>query len=527
MFAVPEKTASAATAESRVIDFLRQPRSYTEPTSDVTMIETHISCVFLTDRFVYKLKKPVVFDFLDFRTANARREACEQEVKLNRRLAPDIYLGVVPIAVDSRGRMRLEGPGDPIDWLVRMKRLPADRSLDRMIRDRTLTAHEIRQLSRVLAGFYQQLPPLTIRISEYRDSIERHVRANGIELRNPAHHLSDLQVRRVQSSQLRMLNLNGELFDNRVRDGRIVDGHGDLRPEHVYLAPTVKVIDCIEFNEDFRRIDVLDELSFLAMECELLGDEQVGQCVLDQYEDQSGDTTPESLRRFYQCYRACVRAKVCALRRDQTSGKMMHDMERAEQCYLSLADKYAALLGPPVVLVIRGLSGTGKSTLARSFQHLLGSELLQTDMLRRELFGPAPKTYSYGAGSYSPENRARVYEEMFRRARRALESRLSVILDGTFLSAQFRRQALELAEQFGASVLVVHCKCAESVAMERITGRLEEGTSVSEVQPHFLRLQEALVEPDPDGIPSCELDTNQSLPELQRQVISHLVTVPN
>ena len=304
-----------------IAEWLKRPGTYKEPVSRVALKETHISWVFLTDRFVYKLKKPVRFDFLDFRSVEARHEACQAELRLNQRLARGVYLGVVPICADASGRLSLDGSGQIVDWVVKMRRLPADRMLDELIRNGRLTHEEAMRLAGTLASFYHGLSPVTMGASDYRQSIERHVRANREELLKPLHRLPASLIKRVHAAQLRFLQLQGGQFEDRVCDGRIVEGHGDLRPEHICLDGIPAIFDCIEFNEDFRRLDVVDELGFLAMECDLLGADRIGAQIVDAYRSACHDQFSDELWSFYKCYRACVRAKVAVLRAASPSGR--------------------------------------------------------------------------------------------------------------------------------------------------------------------------------------------------------------
>jgi len=287
----------------------------------VELIETHISWVFLTDRFAYKLKKPVRFGFLDFSTKELRRQACENEVNLNGRLAPGVYLGVVPIVKAAHNELAIGGKGIPVDWVVKMKRLPANAALDVLIREGRIGAPEIEQLAETLSAFYVNLPPVMVTVEDFRRSIERHVTANRIELASDDHHLDKTEIRRVYEAQLRVLKLAPELLDDRVCNGRIVEGHGDLRPEHIYFTPSPVIIDCIEFSQEFRTLDVADELAFLSMECDMLGTTDITRPIFERYAEQSGDHPAWQLVNFYRLYRACVRAKVCALRAQQLNGE--------------------------------------------------------------------------------------------------------------------------------------------------------------------------------------------------------------
>ncbi len=505
-----------------VVESLGHCAPYPEPTTRVEQIETHISWVFLTDRFVYKLKKPVRYEFLDFSTPEMRREACEQEVRLNRRLAPDVYLGVIPITVDKWDRVKLGGTGTPVDWVVKMRRLPADRSLDQLIHDGQLQLHDVDALARTLAEFYRRLPPLTLRIDQYRRQIEQHVQANYHQLLSGDYQLPISVVNRLHERQVRLLRLAPDLLDNRVRDGRIVEGHGDLRPEHIYFNSHPTIIDCIEFNKELRSLDVLDELAFLAMECDLMGEESIGVSVIDHYQRTNGDRPPEALFEFYKLYRACVRAKILSLRSMQVEPSTQSTMlQRAEQ-YLHLGEKYSDALGPSLLVMVCGLPGSGKSTLATTLADSLDVELLQTDVIRRQLFGPSETSVGYCRGRYRAAARARVHQEMFRRASVLLDVRRSVVLDGTFLSADLHSEATELAKRYGAETLVVRCDCPVDVARERIADRIETGTSLSDARPDFYERQRLANECDPPGLPVLNVDTTDSQPAILKTVFAHL-----
>lgn len=480
----------ATNESSRLVRFLLQPNSHAVPASrTVSLVQTHISWVFLLDRVVYKLKKPVRFGFLDFGTRERRRRACEREVELNRRLAPDTYLGVVPILLDARGHLRLGGPerlGTPVDYLVKMRRLPAEDSLERLLATDRLTESQIDEVASVLSDFYLRSPPVMLTIDAYRRRIEDHVADNFRELSADGS-LDAACVRRVHAAQRRLLRTRPELFDTRVRDGRIVDGHGDLRPEHVYFAPQPTIIDCIEFNDEFRQIDVLDELGFLAMECDRQGAAWIGRRILDRYCAANRDEAPPALLDFYKSYRACVRAKVSVLRARQQTGAERTAALADARDHLQLADRYAATFDVPFVLLVRGLPGTGKSTLARALAEPLACDVLSTDVIRQELFGVPADESAFDAGRYSAAARERVYDELLRRAAERLAARESVLVDGTFLSVAARHRVAKLAADHGARFDSVRCTCPEGTARERIAARLSSGESASEARPEFLR----------------------------------------
>jgi aminoglycoside phosphotransferase family enzyme/predicted kinase/ADP-ribose pyrophosphatase YjhB (NUDIX family) len=504
------------------VNALRRPSAYPERPRRVEMVETHISWVFLTDRYVYKLKKPVRFEFLDYATREARQRACVRELELNRRLAPGVYLGLVPAAVDRRGRVRLGRDDGASEWLVRMRRLPQERMLDELIRRGALRADELARLAARLARFYAEAPPLPLRAEEYRRRVEQHVRANRAELLAAECGLPASQVRRVHAAQLKLLELTPAVFERRVCDGRIVDGHGDLRPEHVCLEDPPVVFDCIEFNDELRQVDVADELSFLDVECRRLGAPHIGRELLAAYAAASGDLPPSALLDFYASYRACVRAKVAALRAAQ---HQHDDRQRAgdeARGYLELADAAAGTLRRPFVLVTGGLMGTGKSTLARSLAERLGAELLQTDAVRREVLGGSAQRAAFGGDNYAADKVECVYNELFRRAADLLAEGVSVVLDGSFLSAAHRQRAAGLARQSGAAWLLLRCVCPRELARERVAERLRVGHDASEARVDLMDEQARREEADPTGLACVEIDTTLAQAEQQERALAAL-----
>jgi len=328
---------SDITLESKVA-FLRLPSSFPEPTYRIETVETHMSWVFLTENFAYKLKKPVCYMPLDFRTLESRRFYCEEEVRLNRRLAAGIYLGVKALTVDAQHHLHLDGPGIPIDWLVKMRRLPANQMLDYAIRTGKASDRDVEAIAARLAVFYRECDHIEIDPMQYRDRLWRNLNAYRQELTNPAYQLSSRLVDRIASVLEDILENDGPLFNERVAGKHIVEGHGDLRPEHICLRPNLAIIDCLEFSHELRITDTADELAFLALECARLGSAGLGLKMLDSFSRISGDRIPEKLVRFYQTYRALLRAAI-AIRhlKEEKFRYSPHWRQRAKE-YLALAE---------------------------------------------------------------------------------------------------------------------------------------------------------------------------------------------
>ena len=332
------------------VAFLRSAQSYPD-TTDVQTRETHMSWVFLTDRYAYKLKKPVANPVLDYRRLEAREHFCREELRLNRRLAPRVYLDVVPLlAAGDVLRLGLPGarplgPFEQIaDWLVEMRRLPSERMLDAAIGDRTAQRSELVAIGSRLGSFFAGAAPVLLGTSDYLARLEGNVAEQHAALAR--HGLAGARLDRIASDLDGVLHRHRDDFAVRCAEARIVEGHGDLRPEHVYLGGDTKlgpaVIDCLEFSYDLRVADSADELAFLRLECSRLGSYATGQIILDAYTERTGDRPPDHLLAFYAGARALVRAKL-ALWHDHDQPQHAARWLRRAETYLDLAE--AAIAG--------------------------------------------------------------------------------------------------------------------------------------------------------------------------------------
>ena len=342
--AMPSDPADRRIRLAEKVAFLKRPDTYPDAPPGVEVVETHMSWVFLTESFAHKLKKPVRYEYLDFSTLEARHWNCEEEVRLNRRLAPRVYIAAVPLVVDAEGNLRLDGEGETVDWLVRMWRLPSERMLDQAIARNMVQTGELQAVARLLADFFRSAIRVTIPPSGYRRRLGESIAGNRRELEAPEFELSIEAVGAMCETLDRILIEEAPLFEQRVRRGCVVEGHGDLRPEHVYLGPKPAVIDCLEFNRDFRLQDWADELAYLAMECERLGSPGAGRTILETCCRELDDRPPARLIDFYKAYRALLRANLAIqhLRDEDISDPEKWRRRTAE--YLKLAEIYAGRL---------------------------------------------------------------------------------------------------------------------------------------------------------------------------------------
>jgi aminoglycoside phosphotransferase family enzyme/predicted kinase len=466
------------------------------PWADVR--ETHIGVVFLVGERAYKMKKPVTTSFLDFSTPERRLAACRREVQLNRRLAPDVYLGI-------SGVSRPEPPpwtgwGAPVDYLVVMRRMPDDRRLSNLARARAPVRDHLRNLARSVAAFHaiaRRDPDITALGS--RDALAGRWAANLEQVRAQCDVPAPETVDAVDRLATRFLAGRGPLFDHRCADGRIVDGHGDLIADDIFcLDDGPRALDCLEFDDKLRYVDGLDDAAFLAMDLERLGRPDLAEDWLDDYAEFSGDPAPVALRHHYVAYRAFVRAKVACLRHQQ--GNLAAATDAAQYGDLSLRH-----LGTGAVrlALVGGLPGTGKTTLGGALADQFGAVLLSSDRLRKELAGlsptePAPSIY--GQGLYTANSTDAVYAQLLHRAGKLLSRGESVVLDASWIHARHRVAAEELARRTHSDLVRLQCHTPTDLAAERLTSR---GPTTSDATAAIARAMSAASDPWPDAIPVC------------------------
>jgi uncharacterized protein len=326
------------------VNFLSNPGSYSEHPARVETIETHFSWVFLTNRYAYKLKKPVCGDGFDFRTVEARRRNALVELRLNRRLAADVYLGVVPIVLTGAGKLAIGGPGRAVDWLLKMIRLDAGHMLERHLTRKDWRHAEIEALAHRLADFFVKARRARLTPAKWTARLRWELRASVAAFRT----LGDpglMQAATRNARQLdRFLRRRSSLFRGRIKDRRLVEGHGDLRPEHIYLNGRPRIIDCLEFRTDLRLLDPIDEIAYLALECRRLGGLDIGPQLLRPYRQRVGDAPPQELVHFYAALNALVRARIAVLHLAEPGGRAREELVGRAAEYLTIAGKECRFL---------------------------------------------------------------------------------------------------------------------------------------------------------------------------------------
>jgi len=321
------------------VKFLGSREAYAHCPRPVVVKQTHMSWIFIAGDRVYKLKKPVHYPFLDFRTLAAREKNCREEVRLNRRLAPDVYLGVVPLTVEQDGRLEIAGRGEVIDWLVNMRRLPEELMLDQAILTHMIEHDRSGRLDAVvdlLASFYKTCSPAEISASAYVEQFAREHAINEAVLSDPRFDLDGAEVKHALARVRHGLEDGAASLEARLKHGHIVEGHGDLRPEHICLSDPPVIIDCLEFSYALRLVDPFDELGYLTLECAMIDAAWVGERIFEGCAEALHDFPSPSLLDFYWTYRACLRARIAL-------AHLFEPNPRTPEKWASLARRYLQL----------------------------------------------------------------------------------------------------------------------------------------------------------------------------------------
>jgi aminoglycoside phosphotransferase family enzyme len=346
------------------VAFLSRPGAYAHPVREAILRETHMSWVFLAGDRVYKLKKPVRFPYLDFSTLERREAACRAEVTLNRRLAPDVYIGVAPLTLTADG-LAIGDSGPVADWLVLMHRLDDRWALEEVVREGRLEARQVDRLVETLVRFYRRARPVLVSAGAHLADWSRNLAANRRVLLDARFGLPPALIRRIDRIQRRFLAEGRGLLEARVLGRRIVDGHGDLRPEHIWLDDEVRIIDCLEFNARLRALDPFDEIAYLDLECERIGAAWAGRYVKTGVARGLKESLPAALFHYYRSYRAVLRARLAIAHLGEPAPRTPEKWPRRARAYLEIADRDAtcleALLRKPQGRSGRGRRGDGQS----------------------------------------------------------------------------------------------------------------------------------------------------------------------
>ena len=504
---------------------LLYPRAYPHPVRAVDLIETHISWVLLTGKFAYKIKRPVHHSFIDLRRAAQRRRLCHEEVRLNRRFAPELYLGVRAIRW-RQGEARIGGPGRIIEHAVSMRQFPRTHELDALLAARHIGPAELETFGAELAGVHERLPVAHARQKLGRPALQAAgIRHNAAECVRAAAALGDTADLRALTASLEAWTAAAlPLLERRFAAGRVRECHGDLHAANIVrCGARLLPFDCLEFDPALRWIDVADEGSFLLADLDARDRQLHAQAFLGGYLSASGDYQACLLAPVFRAHRALVRAKIMALTA-LASGAARLAKRTARQWhekYLACARRALAPQRPGLVLMC-GLSGSGKTWLARRLAPALGAVHLRSDIERKRLAGLAPLARSASAvarGLYAREVTGAVYARLAECATDALAGGYTTIVDATFAAAADRARFRAVAAQLGLDLRIVYCHAPRRVLESRIRQRGHRADDPSEADLEVLHWQERHFTPPAAHEADAILDAAQIAPaELVRRI---------
>ena len=501
--------------QEHLLPFLLNPRSYPHQPCAVRLIQTHASFVLIAPPFVYKVKKPVNFGFLNFSTLEKRRHFCEREVVLNRRLSPNVYLGVVPISTRN-GRFVFGAGDEVVEYAVQMRKLSERHFLDRLVERDEVVPGDLNRIAILLRQFYDaQHPSEEIeawgRIDRLRISTDENFRqtrefvgptgvislapdsgkrsgVRGLSPRNHGVTISRPAFDTIRFYTDRFYARHQRLFASRIKEQRIRDCHGDLHLEHIHITPrTLHIYDCIEFNDRFRYVDVASDAAFLAMDLDYEGRPDLARYFATQMASALNDDGMPRLMDFYKCYRAFVRGKVESLHSVAHAAPEEERQASAERArrYFRLALQYAVAGSQPLVLAVTGRIASGKSTLAHALGAELGWEVYSSDYVRKKMAGfPLYERSSASARKrlYSAAMTGKTYDRLLATAEAQVQKGHSVILDATFARREHRELLAERFRKRGITWRLLEAQASNAAVKQRLRVREAKPDEVSDAR---------------------------------------------
>ncbi len=476
---------------------LMNTEAYPVKATTVELVQTHVSWIFLTDTHAFKIKKPVNFGFLDFSTLEKRRFYCDEEVRLNRRLCPDIYLGVIELR-QTGDKATFTGDGPVLDFAVMMKRLPADRMLDKLVEKGEATVDMMENIASVISSFHQKADSSQY-ISEFGspDKIMFNWNENFDQIKSYlGRTLPASEYDAICSWVYKFAANNSDLFKRRVEQGYIRECDGDLHLENICLIEDkVHIFDCIEFNERFRYCDTAADIAFLLMDLDFHGHSDLANAVHAAYSTYSNDIDLDKIVDFYKVYRAFIRGKVESFLLDDSNV----DLETRQIAYKRAIRYFRLARGycertrlHPTLFITCGTMGCGKSTLARQLSFELGISTYNSDSVRKIRAGihaVGSRQEQYGQGIYNNQFTGQVYEKLKELAAHELVAGRSVVIDASFRKASDRADFSALADLHNANFVVLFVFCNDNLQQERLKSRTALGNSVSDGRVELLEYQ--------------------------------------
>ncbi|MFH1101419.1 MAG: AAA family ATPase [Methanobacteriota archaeon] len=513
---------------SRILTSLCDPKFYDVPVSKVRVIQTHISFVALTGSYAYKVKKPVNFGFLDFSTLEKRKYFCEEELRLNRRLCPDVYLDVLPVTSED-DTLRLNGKGTVVDYALKMNEFPQENIMTNLLQKGRITEETIEHICSILVDFYAK-EKRSPEIDEYGKlaAVKQNIDENFKQTTSVVDvTIPNKTYQFLKDANAEYFKKKSEVFDQRIREERIHDCHGDLHSGNIVVSgKKIFIFDCIEFNKRFRFCDVASDIGFLAMDLDYQNQPYLSSYLINCYREKSGDTSLFTVLNFYKSYRAYVRGKVLGFQLSDPHVESARKQEIVSTAgkYFALSEYYARLFSLDVshpkslLFVVSGLTGTGKSTVAAKIAVDYHACQINTDVVRKQRAGVdvfERHHDQFNTGLYDPRNVDATYTSVIEEARKRLVKGENVVLDATFQKQKYRELARMLAQDTGSMLILVYCRCPDAVVKHRLLERVKK-KSISDGRWEIYLRQKETFESFTKKENALEMDTSQTSSEYRQ-----------
>lgn len=519
--------------QSKLYKKLQNPKIFGSDVKSVDILQTHISFVVLTGKYAYKIKKSVNFGFLDFSTLEKRKYFCEEEIRLNKRLCPDIYLDVIPITIKNDD-LELNGDGEIIEYALKMKEFSQDKIMTNLIKAGKINEKIIDEIVEILDDFYKN--------SETSDEINKFgtielIKKNTDENFEQTKDVIDLTISKqnynfIKNKTDNFLIKEKNIFNKRIESGYIHDCHGDLHSGNIVIDDKVIIFDCIEFNKRFRYSDLACDIAYLCMDLDMLGYPYLSSYLIEKYIEKSQDKDIIKIINFYKAYRAYVRAKVIGFKLNDPNigSNEKKNVIKDAQSYFNLSLYYTKLFSleskkkKPILFITSGLTGTGKTTIARKFSIDYNANVISTDMIRKEIAGIDKFERhhdDYNTGLYSPDKMMQTYEKIFEKAENLLKKGTNVILDGTFKTQKLRKKALDIAERNNSSFIILYCNCPEENVKKYLDERVKN-MSVSDGRWEIYQKQKDSFEEFKNDELYLEIDISNNDYEYQNKIFNKI-----
>lgn len=497
----------------QLVSVLQDPVLFDHDVTCFETIETHISIVLLTGQYAYKFKKPVDLGFVDFTDLDKRRHYCDEELRLNRRLAPDLYLDVIAIGGSIESPQLSKAPA--IEYCVKMRQFPHEAELETVLTNGEIDWHDFAELAETIAAFHDNADAASPdssfgTVGEVSRQCLDNFETIGDGLSEPDMRAGLATLRQWTEAELESC---APLITERHDGGRIRECHGDMHITNmIWLDNRIQVFDCIEFNEEFRWIDVMSEIAFLLMDLDMRGRSDLARVFLNAYLEAGGDYAGVPLLRLFRVYRSMVRAKIAFLRAGQDTAD--RSLQQRFVSHVKLARQYIQPITKPAVVITHGFSGSGKTTITDDLIPVTGAVRVRSDIERKRLEGLSASEQSHsgiGQGLYDPTHTEQTYERLAVCAESIIEAGLPVIVDATFLNADQRLRFRNLAQSHNVPFRILDCQAPEAVLRERIRARQQQARDASEADTAVLDRQlssaDGFAAPEREFV--VELDTQQ------------------